>query len=248
MHGTGTFLRIEEGAVGRLSGYLRKSEGKPEDARHEQREHPACQGALLHASAKGIALFEEDGADGDSGDESGNAQQRVSVAAGKAEDGAPGAAEEDQRAHGGNDAEDEPRDGRRSAARLEFAHGKGHGEGAEDEADDLWTDVLDDACAVQSKAAGNVALKAGHADAHVARVAELLQQNGGRADDEADDNDADVGSKGIFSVHDELLPVCSAFRPRRRTGDVPSECRSRCHPPLHSALRKQLAGIGAATP
>ncbi len=91
---------------------------------------------------------------------------------------------------------DEPARGRNSPVI------QGRDQRAEHETDDLGPQVLDHLGPVQAERSGSVALETGHADAHVGRVAEFLQQRGEHADDRAHRDDAPPGGKDVFSLHD----------------------------------------------
>ena len=71
---------------------------------------------------------------------------------------------------------------------------------------------------MQAEAASDVALEAGHADAHIGGIAEFLQQDCRKADDSADEDDAAGSGKGIFAVHKVLL--LENFRLRLDDADI----------------------------
>ena len=130
---------------------------------------PAHRRVGLLAATQAVAGLEELHADGDAHRQAGQAEDGVQVAAGQAQERAPGAAQEGQRADHGEHAQHEAHDGRRAGARPELAESERRDHGAEHETDDLRADVLHDGGAVQAQRAGDVALEAGHADAHVGR-------------------------------------------------------------------------------
>ncbi len=97
----------------------------------------------------------------DAHDETGQAQDGVEVAAGQPEQGAPGAAEEDQGSDHGEHAEHETDDGCGTGPGTEVLGRQGSRQGAQDEADDFRAHVLDHSRPVQADGAGDVPLEAG---------------------------------------------------------------------------------------
>ena len=197
---------VEQSAALRLALHLRPEEHEDEQAEHGDGQHQAGCGPGGLGAAQGVAVFQEQGADPDAAGQAGQAEQGVAVAAGEPQGCPPGTAEKDKRADHGEHAQHEADDGRRAGPRPELAGHQGCAQRAEHETDDLGPQVLDHLGPVQAERAGHVALETGHADAHVGRVAEFLQQCGKHADDRAHRDDAPPGGKEVFSLHDRLLP------------------------------------------
>ena len=100
------------------------------------------------------------------------------------------AAEEGERADDNERADDEAQRGRRAGAGLELLARHAHEERAEHEADDLRTDVLHLGGAVQAAGARGVAQEAGDTEAHVGGVAHRRENEGGKTDGHAREDDA----------------------------------------------------------
>ena len=123
---------------------------------------------------------------------SGKTDDRVEVAAGQTQDHTQRAAQKGQRADHDESAEHEPQGGRGTGLGFPFLRGDGHQEAAEDQTDDLRTDILHLGCRMQTDSARDITFKAGDAEAHVGRVAERRQHECRDADDNAGQNDEQI--------------------------------------------------------
>lgn len=89
----GAFERVEQNAALALAAYLLGSaRGQGREPQHDGGQNQAGDGVLALAAAQGKALAEEERAHAHTDDEPGQAEQGVRVAAGQAQDDAPGAA------------------------------------------------------------------------------------------------------------------------------------------------------------
>ena len=116
----------------------------------------------------------------------------VEIAAGQTQDHTQRAAQKGQRADHDESAEHEPQGRRGTGLGFPFLRGDGHQEAAEDQTDNLRTDILHLGCRMQTDSARDITLKAGDAEAHVGRVAERRQHECCDADDNAGQNDEQI--------------------------------------------------------
>ena len=114
---------------------------------------------------------------------------RPTSAAAETEHHTQRAAEEGERADDDEPADDEAQRGRRAGAGLELLARHAHEERAEHEADDLRTDVLHLGGAVQAAGARGVAQETCNAEAHVGGVAHRRENEGGKTDGHAREDD-----------------------------------------------------------
>ena len=81
---------------------------------------------------------------------------------------------------------------------LKLLGSDGRDQRAQDDADDLWTEILDDRGAVQAESAGGIPQETGDTEAHVARIAQCRQRHGGSADDQAGEHNEPVLGEPFF--------------------------------------------------
>ena len=137
------------------------------------------------------------------------AHHGVEVAAADADDHPQGAAQEHQSADHHHHGHQEADHGGGAAPGLELLPQEGDHRGAQNQTDDLRTDVLDDAGAdlgvkagpLEIQSPGDVPQEAGDAEAHVGRVAEVGQQHGGGAHHQTCGNEQPVAFQKAFFFH-----------------------------------------------
>jgi hypothetical protein len=130
------------------------------------------------------------------------AEHGVAVAAGQAQEGPPGAAQENQGPDHGDHPQDEPHDGGGAGPSPEFFKRESGNHGPQNEAQDLRPQVLHHRGPVDADGPGDVPLEAGHANAHVAGVAPLLEQGRQDADKNTHADDPDSGGeKFLYARH-----------------------------------------------
>ena len=130
----------------------------------------------------------------------------MGVAACQAQNHAPGAAQKDQSADARDGSQQETDDGRGAAARFVFAKSQRGCEGPQNHAQDFRTQILDNGGPVQAHRPRDVAVEADHADAHIARIARMLEQNRQSAENQARDRNARGGGKNVESRFHENPP------------------------------------------
>ena len=169
-------------------------------------KQPARGRVLLRAAAQRIPAPEEEGTPRNAADQPGKAEQRVAVAACKAENRTPRTAEKDQRAHGRNHAENEAHQRRGTAAGAEFACGQSHAQGTEHEpmiSGRIYCTMAarcrpSPPAMSRSKQATQMPMLAG--------LPNFCSRNGRSSDDGADNNDAGRAGKGVLAVHEKAPP------------------------------------------
>jgi hypothetical protein len=122
-----------------------------------------------------------------------------------------------QRADHDDHGDHEPRHRRGTAARLELLAEHRDDHRAENHADDLGPDVLDDGRRMQFCRARRIADKARDAEAHVSWVAERGQQYGGSADDHAGQDDPEIP---FFHVFPQSFLFFESNAPKRCETDL----------------------------
>ena len=184
MLGAGAFFReLEEGG---------DSDEQDQQAGHHSGEDRAVERLGGVVALEREALADEDRAEEDTGSKTGKTDDCVEIAAGQTQDHAQRAAQKGQRADHDESAEHEPQGRRGTGLGFPFLRGDGHQEAAEDQTDDLRTDILHLGCRMQTDSARDITLKAGDAEAHVGRVAERRQHKCRDADDNAGQNDEQI--------------------------------------------------------
>ena len=186
-------------------GNTDKGEDKTEGEHNGEGE--ALNLALLIGPAEGEAILEEKRTEQDAEDEADQTDDGVQVAAADADNHAQRAAEEDQRADHNSRAEGEAEDGRTAALRLKLLADKGHEHRADNDTDDLGTEVLYNARLMQLGCAGDVAQEASDTEAHIFGVAKRSQYNCGGADEKSAEHDEPVALEEIFFFH-TILSFC----------------------------------------
>ncbi|OQC27780.1 MAG: hypothetical protein BWX71_01193 [Deltaproteobacteria bacterium ADurb.Bin072] len=201
VHGARPFQAVEQDVVFRFSGKGRKDEGQGEKSCHDRRQYQPCRTVGLFGAAQVIARFEEKCADPDPEGETEDPQDCIQVAAGEPEQCPPGTAQEYQGTDHGEHPEHEPHDGCGAGPGTELLKQQCGHQGAQDEPDDLGTHVLHHLGPVEPQGAGDVTFEACHADAHVAWVAQLLQQWREDADKGAYGHDAPQCCEYVLHLH-----------------------------------------------
>ena len=222
------FISVEDlkqrAGAGSGLGEVDEGGGQKQQRKHgegQDHEHAALRLCQIMTPLERVALVQEEHAREDAAHKAGQAQQRIEVAARQTQDHAERAAEEHQRADHNEHAEKEADHRGRAAAALEFLRRDRRDERAEQDADDLRTEVLHDLRAVQTESAGRVAQEAGDAEAHVAGVAVRAQNERRNADHKSGDEDQPVVFQPVafhnFSL--SLSKLCfNGFIIRRLSG------------------------------
>ena len=201
----GAFDGIEEHAALRLFCHLRIEQIQGHEGKHDAGQHQAGNLALALAAAQRKAHAEKYGANAHAADQARKTKERKGVAARKAQNNAPGATQKDQRANTRYAPQQKAGDGGRAAARLVFAKGQRRAKCAKHHAHDFGPQILHDGRAVKAQRASDIAVKADHADAHVAGIAHLLEQHGKHAEHKPGGNDACCGGEKIEAWFHEIL-------------------------------------------
>ena len=206
MHGAGPFQGEGQQSLGHLrrfgsgvrgglgSSGVRSGDTGAHQQQDQQDDVNCRQGIALQcrhvvSTLEGKALAQKDRADPDAEHKAEQTEERIAVTAAEADDHTQRAAQEHQGADHDEEAEDKTHDRGRAAFGLELAADQSHHHGTEDNTDNFRTDILDYRRGVHLDTAGNITDKAGDAEAHVAGIAEGGQNNGGRTDHQAGEND-----------------------------------------------------------
>jgi len=152
-------------------------------------------------------------ADEDADGEARQAHHRVQIAAADADDHPQGAPQKHQRPDHHEHRHDKADQWRRAPLGLELAPEEGDGRGPQHQADDLRTDVLDDAGAhlrvepgpLEVQRPRDVPQEAGDAEAHVRRVPPERQGHRRRAHHQARGDDEPVAFGEVFTLHVSFL-------------------------------------------
>ena len=110
-------------------------------------------------------------ADGNADGQPGQAQQGIQIAARQPQQRPPRAAQKRERADHGKDAEEKARKRRGTGSRFKFLKQQRGEHRPQHKPDDFRPNVLRDRRPVQPQRSSNIALKTGHANAHILRIA-----------------------------------------------------------------------------
>jgi hypothetical protein len=201
MHSTGSFQTVKEDTGLILTLDLRKNEHEDEKKNHNARHEQTHSRIGFGFPAQGVARFEKPGPDVDAKHQTQKTEDGVSIPTGQAEHGPPGTAQKDQGPDHGEHAQDKADNRRRSCPGAKIFKAQSGDQGPKNKANDLWTHVLHNPCPVHTHSPGDIPLKAGHADSHVARITPLLEQGGKDSDYSPNTNDSPPGSQKILHNH-----------------------------------------------
>ena len=203
MHGAGALLGgVEQGGN-------QQNQGKQHE--HNDRQHEALGLLGLIGTTQVEALLEEDSTHGSADDEAQQAHKGVEVTAAHTQQHTQGAAQEHQSADHHQRAHGKAGGGRGTGLGTELLADECHDAGAQNDTDDLGTDILYHGSAVQAQSANDVTLKAGNAEAHVLGIAQSLQQQSGNTHYHARDDHEPVFFKESFHGCDFLSLFLTAF-------------------------------------
>ncbi len=196
----------EHPALG-LAGYLGEDQHEQQQARHEERQHPARRGVGPLGASEIVPPFQEQRPDPDAEAKAQQTENGIAVAACQTERRPPGASQKNERPDHGENAEYKADDRRGAESGAELPEEGGRRQGTENKSHDLGTDILHQIGPVQAKGAGDVPLEAGDADPHIAGIAHFLKQRGHYADRDPDADNAPRSGEDVLKSFHVIPPV-----------------------------------------
>ena len=184
----------------------RNQQDQHEQQRQADRQGDCFGGGHLIGALQGEAFVKEEDTAQDAAGKSDQTDNGVEVAAADTQNHAQRAAEEGQRADHDESAQKEAGDRSRTALRRKLLADQRHSQRASDKADDFGTEILYSTGGMQLGSSGDVAQKAGDAEAHVFRVAEQNQRDSDQTDDRSGDDNAGVS---LFVLHKKHISLSS---------------------------------------
>ena len=184
MHGAGALLReLEQGG--------NNQEQQEQTGQNHGQSNTLSRGGII-STLQGEALVQADNTDGNAAGEAQQSDPCIQVAAGHTQNHTQGAAQECQSADHDESAHDKADSGSGAGLGTELLGGDSHNECANNQTNDLGTEVLHNSGAMHSGSTCDVTQEAGDAEAHVGRVAQQGQHNGCQADQAAGSNNQPV--------------------------------------------------------